>query len=417
MIQSCQIMKRLYNIRETYIEMLYFLGLFLVLLPSFNIFSSSFTTYRLSIVCFLILLVSFLILKRKITFNTYFAIFLLLLFISQSLSILTTQNVEAFLNSYKNVLFSVIFVTVSIFTVNKKNTITILKLLFYATWISILLRFLIFFDPVFFKKIGEIIIHPSSMDIITMNIARGRLYIDGYEEAILPISLYFISKREKLKTNLILIVGIAVISFLSGFRTKIVTLFLGLLLPFIFIRKFRKTIFLATIILFLIFIFLYYVTSITQYSSIIDRIDSKAYDISSGRIETWQEGLKIGFSSPLFGVGLGNYYDHLPLSMQKISTLSSSKTLQFSLAAPDPHNVFISLFAETGLIGLSMYIILLGYFIKKDVSLFQENQDKKVHIIIISFWVLFSFSLLNPSTSVTYLALFWVFRIMIEKNI
>jgi O-antigen ligase len=123
----------------------------------------------------------------------------------------------------------------------------------------------------------------------------------------------------------------------------------------------------------------------------------------------------MGLSSPLIGVGLGNYYDNLPSEDQKSYSANPLETALFNAASTDPHNIFFRTFAETGGVGLSAFILLLLYFLKNDLYLLKEREDLS-KALIISFWTLFIFSVLNPSLNIGYLSLFWLLRVMVDKS-
>ncbi|OGH16139.1 MAG: hypothetical protein A3C30_02905 [Candidatus Levybacteria bacterium RIFCSPHIGHO2_02_FULL_40_18] len=85
------------------------------------------------------------------------------------------------------------------------------------------------------------------------------------------------------------------------------------------------------------------------------------------------------------------------------------------LAAKDPHNVFASTFAETGFLGLGSLVLLLLYFLQKDIGIMKSSNDLS-KTFVVSFWTLFVFALLNPSSSIIYQTLFWLLRALIEKS-
>jgi O-antigen ligase len=112
---------------------------------------------------------------------------------------------------------------------------------------------------------------------------------------------------------------------------------------------------------------------------------------------------------------LGNYYDYLPSNKQQSISQNKMAKQEYDVAANDPHNVFFSTFAETGIFGLSTFIFILLYFLKKDLIIFRNKTDGLDKAFIISFWTLFIYSLANPSSSITYMSLFWLTRLVIYK--
>ncbi len=61
---------------------------------------------------------------------------------------------------------------------------------------------------------------------------------------------------------------------------------------------------------------------------------------AAGRVDSWYEGLQMFINDPLFGVGAGNYTDYNPLTA---------------------HNSFVLVLAETGIIGFTIWLAIVGY--------------------------------------------------------
>ncbi|NMB92243.1 MAG: hypothetical protein GYA31_01280 [Parcubacteria group bacterium] len=113
-------------------------------------------------------------------------------------------------------------------------------------------------------------------------------------------------------------------------------------------------------------------------------------------------------TNKIFGVGLGNYYDFLTKKIDP--SLSTSEKLIKIGSEEYVHNIFGSTMAETGIIGLSIFIILLAYFIRRDIQFIKKRDNIYKIAIIISFWSLFSYSLFNPAVSINYQIIFFGLR-------
>ena len=146
-------------------------------------------------------------------------------------------------------------------------------------------------------------------------------------------------------------------------------------------------------------------------------LEDKAEDVRtiSSRITRGEKSIEIGLSSPIFGVGLGNYYDNLDFPMQKVFSRFKSINKEFELAAFYPHNIFFRTFAETGFLGLISLMMLFAYFIKKDVALLIGNKDLP-KAFVVAFWILFIHAFFNPSSTVKFQSFFWLIRILIERT-
>ncbi|GGK09067.1 O-antigen ligase family protein [Luteimonas terricola] len=68
----------------------------------------------------------------------------------------------------------------------------------------------------------------------------------------------------------------------------------------------------------------------------LDAGESSAY----GRIETWYDGIQMFIANPVFGVGVGNFTSHTLLTA---------------------HNSFVLVLAETGIIGYTVWLAMVGY--------------------------------------------------------
>jgi len=68
----------------------------------------------------------------------------------------------------------------------------------------------------------------------------------------------------------------------------------------------------------------------------LDASEASAY----GRIDAWYEGTQMFIANPLFGVGVGNFTEHNYLTA---------------------HNSFVLVLAETGIIGFTIWLALVGY--------------------------------------------------------
>ncbi len=127
-------------------------------------------------------------------------------------------------------------------------------------------------------------------------------------------------------------------------------------------KKIIPLLFLGTILVFLI-----------PGSPIADRFYS-SFDLSEGsnkgRLEMWEQASKVGLNQPWQGIGLGNY------------SLSLNKKLDYRNPAT-AHNFYLDLFSELGLIGLSIWMLLiLGTIWQLFKKLYSEiNQKTKIIII------------------------------------
>ncbi|MBF4695147.1 O-antigen ligase family protein [Fusibacter ferrireducens] len=77
----------------------------------------------------------------------------------------------------------------------------------------------------------------------------------------------------------------------------------------------------------------------------------------------WQMAL----DHPLLGVGRGNY---------RLNSLPYFEKLNFKYIDNIPHNTYVGLFAETGILGLILFFIPIGVILVYSVRTFKKNQNK-----------------------------------------
>jgi hypothetical protein len=339
--------------------------------------------------------------------------------VSQSVSVITAANISAFSSAYEKILASAILFILSLYFIqNERDVKKIILILFIATTASFILQALIFFYPGIILSAGKYLLNNTYQELVDLNINRGRVYVGNYDEMLIPIVLYFlIERKEKVLFGFFAIL-ISVFSFISNFRTRIVMLAFSILsFTLIFLKKIKKFL-IFLIIIPIIFYFLYsFLYQETGYT-VIDRLlltNPGDYGAITNRVSRWEYSLEIGLSSPVFGVGLGNYYDYLSPAEQKVFTTSSEVENENALAAPYPHSIFFNTFAETGAFGFSALILLLVYFLEKDISVLRgENGLSKVFVI--SFWTLFIYGTVNPTDQIAFQSLFWLLRVLIMRS-
>ncbi len=91
----------------------------------------------------------------------------------------------------------------------------------------------------------------------------------------------------------------------------------------------------------------------------LDAGEASAY----GRIETWYDGIQMFVANPLFGVGVGNFTDHTYLTA---------------------HNSFVLVLAETGIIGYTVWLAMVGYCVLMPVMVLRlpAQMDDPEHQVL-----------------------------------
>ncbi len=413
---------------------LFIISLFLVRtppikIPFFQEINSHYFYRIINIVLFLYILFKKDFKEIKVKSNLI--IFCLLYFITQALSVVNALNYQVFFTNFEKMASSVLFILISYVLLNqaKKNQISkIITVLIVSTTINVFIQTLIVFFPDLSIKTILPFFHSGVSDIVIMNLNRNRLYFEFYDEIIIPILVYFVfdaNKKGFLRLFcLFLLLLIIIISFVSNVRTRFfVTLFVlttSLLIYFlqysIRLANYKKIFFIFLIIT-VIFFSHQLVTKKLGYS-IVDRflLESKNEDTMTlfFRLGMLSYSLDMGYSYPFFGVGLGNFFEHLPakLKVSNLSLISNQETTKSSLLYP--HNIFAQTLAETGFLGLIAILALIFYCFKTDWTILKNKNNIFKKMLIVSFWGLLIFSLFNPVTPLTFYTNFFLIRLLIE---
>ena len=118
------------------------------------------------------------------------------------------------------------------------------------------------------------------------------------------------------------------------------------------------------------------------------------------RYQYWLAGIKIGASSPLFGVGLDSYGDHF----RTYRTQEVAERTSIDLITNNAHNVFVQAFSTMGLLGLISILIPFIFAVYVTFRILVTNQAaslaKAVSAIFLSLWSMAFFSIDNISIAV-----------------
>jgi O-antigen ligase len=117
---------------------------------------------------------------------------------------------------------------------------------------------------------------------------------------------------------------------------------------------------------------------------------------ASSRITLWQSGIKAIKQSPVFGLDLGGY----SLEYRKLITDQTLPDHNF------PHNIFLDLWVETGLMGLIGMVGLIGTAIYQGLIGRKNLFILSVALFFIAF--LFQGQIDNPYFKNDLAAVFWI---------
>ena len=118
------------------------------------------------------------------------------------------------------------------------------------------------------------------------------------------------------------------------------------------------------------------------------------------RYQYWLTGIRIGETSPIWGVGVDSYGDHF----RTYRSQALAERTSIDLVTNNAHNVFVQAFATLGILGLIAVLIpvLIGVFIsfKTLLSDTSSNIDKGIASAFLALWSMSIFSIDNISIAV-----------------
>ena len=201
---------------------------------------------------------------------------------------------------------------------------------------------------------------------------------------------FFFKKLENLFILLIFL-GTVVIIFISA-RASIIGLILSLLLVYIltYFRKRENINFVNKVLLSVIFAFLlsnFYLGS-NNTASVQNRImNINTQDESTNqRIRFYNHGVEHLLNNPIFGIGIGNW--------KQKSIEYDSENIKNYVVPYHLHNDFLQYGAETGIIGMFLYLLLFLALLIENIKRIDSNYFLSASLII-SLSVLFIDSNLN----------------------
>ena len=103
----------------------------------------------------------------------------------------------------------------------------------------------------------------------------------------------------------------------------------------------------------------------------------------SGRTYIWKNAIKMGSAKPIFGYGVRNVPDYYTKYFSKFE-------IQNSLIGGNFHNILVTIFVSSGILGLVSFLLLLGYIIKRFLTyLIVSKKNSEKLIMILFFGILF----------------------------
>jgi len=378
----------------------------IMFIPLFYIFSVGLLNFAFTLISLFFLLICFLnrnfiFLKDK--FFVYLYIFWAYLLFS---AIFIHRDMEVFLRSF--FYFRYIIFPIAIFYFLKKNFKSFNKIkIFY----SLIISFVVVDTSIQFFYGKDILGYKSSELLIgRLSGPFGKeLIVGGFLSLIGLLTLLIIFYKKKLLLNkwfILCFIFLAFAIFISGERASILFLFLFLFFNLLFNKTIRKKIVFLFFLMILVFIILVnfssnfklriygHLPSLSQSivnDNIISEIENDKFNNLKSKkfyrtyIEAiksfkdtqwgahWLTAIAISKDNFLFGSGVRTFRN----VCQKYDNIDSlSKDIRCST---HPHNIYLEILSETGLIGLILILLFFFNFIK---SLFNKTNNKSLTIAL-----------------------------------
>jgi len=407
----------------------HFLFLFLILIPISTIFSRFFLNSLIIIPFFFILYYS--IKKKSWTyFNSKISKYIFIFFFYILLTNIFFQNINL------SALFKIFWILAIIFIIFFfSKEIVILKETFINKLVFILFLLILFvqLDSLFQ------FLNPTFEDIFGYKAQAIRNYIIFGNQISLPLrltgpfgdeqvvgfflssygllSIYLLKRIFKISNRLffVLLIFNFFIIIISGERSSIIIYLITILISEILKPKkiYKKIIIILPFLAFFLVILFNLPTTKERFNDInvwlnLDQTNQKLKDksilnniINSPWGGLWYSSYEIWKEKPIIGIGLRNYSKQCKIIKDKIEI----KT-RYEFCSTHPHNYFIEILLETGLIGLLIFFCIIYKIYYIFLTNFRNNIDM---IMLISFITALLFPL-KPSGAIFsswYGSFFW----------
>jgi O-antigen ligase len=333
----------------------------LFLFPFSQVLGSTFVNFFLIFSSFLFI---YEVIKKKIFFKinvTWIYFYIIFIFYNLLRSIFSTDSIAAIVNSFSQLRFLFFALFIYLFIKNKENIKPMI-----VGWLALIL--FVCFDTIyqyFFLKdiFGYQITEGYPSGSVRLSGPFGeRLVVGGFiAYASIPIIFYYLNRLREF-SSLKKFFFISVYFFLlltvtlSGERLAFFIFVAGTILSFIFYLDLKKN------IIFLFFIFLFVTSMYFNIDTFRFRVNnfqnilSNFYESSYGRL--YESSYLLFKKNYIFGVGFKNYrvdcgnlIDPRPLS-------------PFQFCSTHPHNFYLEILTESGLIGFAIFTGAFIYFFK-----------------------------------------------------
>ena len=202
-------------------------------------------------------------------------------------------------------------------------------------------------------KLGDRLTGPLSKAVIGATIATLAM----------PTMAYFAHdlayKKKHIVAGVLVIALIWSVVFFSGERAPFlrISISIGLIALLVLKTNVKKlALFLSAVVIIPVAAYFAFGNSPIIKRQIDSTIETMKHFEQSIYGKLWVNGLKVGSSKPIFGTGLKNYQAHCEKLHSGCEITQSNVCAECST---HPHNIYIEFFAETGLVGLALFLWLI----------------------------------------------------------
>lgn len=398
-------------------------SLFVFKIPNFYIFpfteNAFLTSQSLARICIVLLFcyktLQFFLQGKEIlkTRNARIIMFLIIaLFTIQTLSVTQAVNYTSFLNRYKDVVLGIC--SFFVFYYYRRSIKSIIFVLAFSVLFNAFIQVILLLSPTLFLNIFSPFLYRNYLNLLIANLDRGRFYIAAFDEILLPfllIPVLWTTFRLRF-LQIALFTSTIFFALASNIRSNVLMVALSCISSlFLFRFKLTKRLIFACVGILVLAVFANRLITQLVGFSFYDRLtfqsQSEDVDTISQRRNQIGEAFMLANSS-ILGIGLGNYYDRVQIQKIEVSYLESRRN-EIRAAKEYIHNIFASIAAESGYVGLLTFCLLLLVFLKNDYVAIKSKKSFKIACVV-AFWTLLAWGLFNPAVSGTYQFLFWGFR-------
>jgi len=121
--------------------------------------------------------------------------------------------------------------------------------------------------------------------------------------------------------------------------------------------------------------------AITVIERAVSTFDEQGFSLNA-RLLMWRTTLEMIKERPLFGSGIGTFRMNY-LNYQAQYLIKNPKYLQYYIKAGEAHNEYLQTWAELGIIGLGLFLLIFYFIFHKVFNFFQRNKNDEDRLIIL----------------------------------